>query len=397
MKKLGFVVLFFLSIVLLAGCQEATPTEDTFLVKVKDFAGEVILSEDVVYPENTEFSLLELIDEAVDLDYELSQYGAFIKGVGGHYPKEYGVTFNYWWGLYVNDVMSSTGLDQIAYEEDMVIEFRESTMLSEFDLEMNAYIDTFLANLTDDYLNETVMSQYVLAAIKQLGFYGYDIPDLKAITYPTFDDSSIGNMFKSALVMNAKDETPSESFLTTFLGLQVTNPYDAVTYLNAFDVLYGTELNEKRNTVVSYLLTEQPSFMDADFAGMALMAVSSVKDSEAGTSIVNAMVDYILENMSKDGVVSWGNANASSTSAVILGLLAIGEDPRSEAYTIDGIDLMEALMLYQGDAGFRYLLNDDLDDLAFSTPQSFAALVAYRIVRDQLAYTTHQLNLWLVA
>ena len=136
--------------------------------------------------------------------------------------------------------------------------------------------------------------------------------------------------------------------------------------------------------------------MDADYAAMALTAVSSVRESENGTQIINAMVTYIKDSMSKDGVVSWGNANASSTAAVILGLLAIGEDPRSEAYTVDGVDLMEALMLYQGDAGFKYLQADTNDDLAFSTPQAFAALVAYKIVRDQLAYSTHQLNLWVI-
>jgi hypothetical protein len=396
MKKLGLLVLFFLSIVLLAGCQEAKPTADTFVVEVRDLSGNVLFSEEVIYPENTELGLVELIDEAIDLDYEISQWGAFIKGIHGHYPKEYGVTYNYYWGLYVNDVSSMTGLDQVAYEEDMVISFRESTMLTSLDLEIDAWIESFIATHITSYLNENVMSQYVLAALSQLGFYGYTIPDLKTLSYPVFGGSDIASVFKKSLVMRATDQTITEAMLNDFLALTPNNPYEAVTYLNAFDVLYQTASHEKRNTVVSYLQTEEPSYMDADYAGMALNAVSSVKDSEAGLSIVTAMKAYILDHLSKDGVVSWGNPNASSTAAIILGLLAIGEDPRSEMYTVEGTDLIEALMLYAGETGFKYGLTDTLYDLAFSTPQAFAALVAYKIVRDQLQWSTKQLNLWVI-
>ena len=397
MKKLGLLVLFFLSIVLLAGCQEAEPTADTFLVEVRDFSGTVLLSQEVEYPENTELGLVELIDEVIDLDYELSQWGAFIKGVGGHYPKEYGLTYNYYWGLYVNDEMSLTGLDQITYEEDMVISLREQTMLSTLDLEIDAWIEHFIHTHTNDYINETVMSQYVLAALKQLDAYGYDTPDLSSLTYPTFNGTDVSSVFKNALVMKSTNQTITETMLTDFLALTPANPYEAVTYLNAFDLLFQTTAHDKRNAVIAQLKLEQPTFMDADYAAMAIQAVSSVKDSEDGLLVINAMTTYINDYLSKDGVVSWGNANASSTAAVILGLLSIGIDPRSEAYTVEGVDLIESLMQYQGQSGFKYLLADTNDDLAFSTPQAFAALVAYKIVRDQLHWSTKQLNLWLIS
>jgi hypothetical protein len=188
---------------------------------------------------------------------------------------------------------------------------------------------------------------------------------------------------------------PTGDLETALLSLTPSNPYDAVAYLNASDILFGEALTTKRNEVFNYLMTNDPAFMDADFAGMALSAVFTIQDSISAQSYVSRMIQEIKNNQTNTGVSAWGSSNASSTAASMIGLYAVGEDPRSEAYTVDGVDLVEALWSYKGSVGFKYLINDSQDDLAFSTPQAFAALVMYKIYRDQhMSWTTLEFNLW---
>lgn len=391
MKKIGLWLLFFLSIVLLAGCQE---DQDTFTVEVRDLSGEVVMSEEVVYPKDTTLSLLELIDEAVDLDYTTSQWGAFIQGVAGFYPTEYGITYNYYLGLYVNDEMSSTGLDVITYKEDMVISFRETTMLSEFDLAIDMWILSFIDNLLDTYISQEALSQHVLAALILLNEHGYNVFDMNTLTYPNSAVDSMGNLLKSALAAYAQDEAMN-SLEDALLAMTPTNPYDAVTFLNAYDVLFRMEVSTKQTDVISYLLANDPTFMDADFAGMALSAVSSRRNNLDVSHYITRMIAEITNNQTSTGISAWGNPNASSTASSIIGLYAVGEDPRSQTYTVEDVDLVEALWSYRGTSGFKYLSSDTQDDLAFSTPQAFSALVLYKIYRDQhLGWTSPILNLW---
>lgn len=391
MKKWGLLILIFLSIIVLAGCQDK---EDTFTVRVVDLSGEVVLDEDVVYPKDTTLSLIALIDEEIDLDYTTSQWGAFIQGVGGHYPTEYGITYNYYFGLYINDVMSSTGLDAVSYEKDMIIEFRETTMLSAFDLEIDSWIFSFIQEHVNTYINQEAISQHVLAALIMLNHHGYITMDLKTLNYPALSTDTLGNLFKSSLIAYAKDAS-MDDLEEALLAFTPSNPYDAVTFLNAYDVIVGDKQSIQRDNVVAYLKANDPTFMDADFAGMALSAIYTYQDQISVQSYMSRMIQEIKHQQTSAGVSAWGNSNASSTAAAIMGLYAIGHDPRSEAYTMDGVDLVEALWSYKGSVGFKYLSADAQDDLAFSTPQAFAAFVMYKIYRDMhFGWSSPQLNLW---
>src|SRR5690606_38091787 len=97
---------------------------------------------------------------------------------------------------------------------------------------------------------------------------------------------------------------------------------------------------------------------------------------------VEAMTSYIKENLTEDGVSSWGSANSASTASVIFGLIAHAIDPRSEEYQTVGVDLIEALLTYELNGAFKWTLDQEEADMMFSTPQVFAALVAYKVYRD---------------
>ena len=391
MKKVGFVVLFFLSVVLLAGCQEAKPT---FVVEVRDIQGEIMFSENVMYPLDTELSLFEIIDEAIELDYDMTQWGPYIKGIEGFYPMDFGINYNYYLGLYVNDEESMTGISDVDYEEDMIISFRESSMLSTFDVSIDLWIHSFIETMLDTYISQAAMSQHVVSAMKQLELYGYLDVSWDEFSYPDVLVDTVSNQFKSAIrnkVLN-QDITTIE---TALLAANPTNPYDAVTLMNALYAIYGRNAQAKREEIATYLVANNPEYMDADFAAMALSAVSTIKSSELLTTYIDDMVTYIEEAQIKEGISSWGSANASSTASAILGLLSVGLDPRSEAFTVEEIDLLEALMTFIKDTGFKYLLTDENADLAFSTPQAFAALVSYKIYRDQSTnWSDQSFNLW---
>jgi len=393
MKKMGFVVLFLMGLLLLAGCQDQ---KQTLRIEVRDISGEVMIDEEITYPDTTELSLIEVIDEHVDLDYEMSTFGAFIKGVDGFYPTEFGITYNYWLSIYVNDQMIETGLDQVTYEEDMVISFRESSMLSDVDQEIDQFIYGFLDEKVNTYINQDGMDHYVLAALNQLSIYGYNTIDLTELDYPDYDDQTVANRFKKALVSFSKDlDNELETDFSTFVELTPDGLYETITYLNAFDVFYTNENHDKRNEIIQDFILEIPEYMDADFAGMALSAVSSLQENQAVETYIQQMIDVIKDNMTSTGVIGWGGANAASTAVSIIGLLAVGENPRDEEYSTLESDLVESLMLYVNEFAFNHLIDDENPDLAFTTPQGFAALVMYKIYRDHMTTISDPtLNLW---
>lgn len=161
------------------------------------------------------------------------------------------------------------------------------------------------------------------------------------------------------------------------LRSSVSDPWSAMPYLHILYMANATK--DQIDPVKSLILETDLTFMDADFAGFAMLALAPYKDDEAVKSFLESLKDLVKENLSKDGVISaWSGANASSTAAVIIGLIAIGENPRDEDYQVEGVDLIEALLKYEKDGGFFWLLTDDEPDFMFSTPQAFAALVLYQ-------------------
>ncbi|MEF3694336.1 MAG: transposase, partial [Candidatus Cloacimonadota bacterium] len=94
-------------------------------------------------------------------------------------------------------------------------------------------------------------------------------------------------------------------------------------------------------------------WQEADYAAMALGAISSIQNEVLVQSFQSDMITYIKNAQAEAGITSWGNANASSTAQAIIGLLAVGENPRGENYTINEVDLVEALMTFMGENGFR--------------------------------------------
>lgn len=358
------------------------PELESFYVELINFEGETLIEEIVFYDPTSETSLVQLIDEVVDLDYATYDFGTMINGIDGNYPKEYGLTYNFFYEIRVDDVASQTGIDLISYAPGTKISFVETTYLSELDLKVDAYIYDFIENNISDFISEEFIDYSVLSAVHQLNYKGYiDIDLAQYYTYENLElvtedinTLSISDLFRLGIYQSIEniDLTTYFNHLNTQTA---SNAYELITYLQAY------HLNDQTNQNLATTLMDE-TFVDPDFVGLALLALDKYSDLESFDTYLDSALTYIKSSMTSTGISSWGSANASSTAAIILGLVAQGINPQNEDYQIDGLGLVDMLMLYETNGVFKWTIDSTEVDLMFSTPQAFAALVAYKLARD---------------
>jgi len=377
MKKIWLAVLVSLSFLLLAGCQDQELVNDgsSFTVEVVSIENTTLLSEDIIFLEDDERTIVEIIDEVVDLDYSTSQWGIFINGIGGFYPTEYGVTYNYYYMILVDGEASKVGIDLVELSDDMVITFQETTMLDETDLMIDQLIYTYLDAYAETYITETAMSHYLVAAVMQMVKLGY----IDSLTPPSYQGSvtTIQEAFKTAVFQKAFDLDLADTTLAVD-GLSSADPYAALSHLSALTMLNGDE--EKINYLLDMMVNMEVD--DAEYAGMLISTLAPYQEQVDVAETIDLLLAVIKDNVTVSGITSWGNPSSSSTAMVVIGLIALGENPRNEAYSAEGIDLVEAMLLYEVEGYFKWLTSSESADTAFSSPQVFSALITYKIFRD---------------
>jgi hypothetical protein len=367
---------------------EPTPTaNNTITLLVIDINDEIVYESIITVDQEVALSALELIEAHTEIIYtEFEGLGIFVYGVAGFFPTEYNVSFNYYLSLYIDGTESEVGIDQITPEDGMTITFKESSMLDAIDLEVDRVIYHFLDELFDVYINTGYIHHDVLAAVSKLYTMGYDVPEFLTWITPelptyldTINTTTAGQLFKKIMIETIFGES-IEDTLGLIENLEVNNHYDAITLLHALYV--GKSQSDHIQSLKDSLYASDPAFIDPDYAGMLLLALSPYVNEEGVLDVIEDKIDYIKNQQTKDGIESWGNVNAASTAVVVLGLIAQGINPRDEGFTVLDVDLIEALLSYHTPEGFKWLLTSDDPDLLFSTPQAFAALVAYKLYRD---------------
>lgn len=395
MKKVLSVLLVVFGLLFLAGCQETNPNQILFEAYALD--GTLIVREKITFEPEANQSVFELILEKVDIDYTESEWGAFINGIEGHYPKEYGASFNYSFALYVNDVFALTGISDIALSENLKITFKEefASWLDQTDLMVDTIIYDFIQNKITDYINATTIDYHVISALSLLNGKGYPVPQANEIleSITSFVDlENLSKAFRSAIYQTIYQLDTSET-KTALEGFEITNPWAATSALTALSLVGGNP--DKINTLVG-MVAQTFEYIDSDYVGMAMVALAKHKDNQAVIDIMDIWLDIIYDNQTEEGMSSpFGGVNSASTATVIIGLVAQGYNPRSEAFTVEGVDLIEALVAYYIDGGFKDKPDSETYDLGFSTTQAFAALVVYKIFRDvwgNPAVDLYQLN-----
>lgn len=119
---------------------------------------------------------------------------------------------------------------------------------------------------------------------------------------------------------------------------------------------------------------------DNDTVSYALQALVAANEAKSSPAIQKALA-FFREQQNDDGGFpaikpsEWGtDSNANSTANVIMALLAVGEDPRSDKWTRSGGNPMSALLSLQADDG-RIEFQPGIGEPLLSTVQAIPALM----------------------
>jgi len=242
------------------------------------------------------------------------------------------------------------------------------------DDEINDVIASFIENYADDYVNEEKMDYYVVSALAALEEVTLDDYVSNADVNAYLDNleyNSINDAFIAAVISNAFNIPLNQKVIDFLTEVDEVSPYEYVYGLIALKIA-GVNLELKEELLSNINIIREEDYRDPDYAAIGLLATSNEDIDHA------PLFNLIDPNLSKDGIISWGEANSATTANVIIGLIAMGYNPAGDSYITEDVNLLEALLTYEEEGGFVLHHGDDLD-LQFSTPQAFAALVTYKV------------------
>lgn len=336
----------------------------------------------IAYNDDFEGTLLDLIDADYDVHYYDTEYGAFIYGIAGITTMQ---------GNYIafskNGEASMVGVDAAIFEDGDIFTFE----LTWWDTGLQTVyegIQRFLNNHADDYVNETTANYNVVVGLKLLGVLDEYITqtEMEALVDTTnlttntdyfkaiIRLQAVGSDVSQLMIDLAEDATISDFGGTAYALLALNSDSHSADF-STFEA----------NAISSYNL-RNPEDLGLDAGGITLVALSEYSNDNTVQSHIDNFAFWIHdEQLPSGGVMTrdlgWGSTeNAASISQVIMGLVANDLDPRGVDYTKGTNNLISRLLEFQTDTGsFDWVLTDEVEeDLAFSTPQAFLALVTYQ-------------------
>jgi len=116
-------------------------------------------------------------------------------------------------------------------------------------------------------------------------------------------------------------------------------------------------------------------FGDTDATGWTLLALAPYMDRADVKEAIHKSVDYIHEEfVENDEYPGMFGPNANTTSAVVMGLAAVGEDLYSDKWTKENGSLLEDLLEYQQEDGLFWWQKDNAGAARMATEQALLAL-----------------------
>lgn len=382
MKKLFSMMLALLLLISLTACtEEQAPEVDTFTI-------EVVVSEDHTESydlEVEELALLEVIDLSlkVEVRYTESQYGSYITGIG----EIDAMTGNYV-AISKNGEASMVGIDDMTFEKDDVITFE----ILWYDMTAKAVYDTinaFVENHASDYVNDSLIDYNVLAALEVLELTDeYITSEEVSNYYSSMELVTVADYYKAIIIQGIVDLDTTD-LVDDLVDMFVVGPYGQTAYgvlaVNSQDVGKSTVLFNAMAS--SYFSSNTPVNDGLDTGGINLVALS-VMTTKTDTRVSDFLAWIDEDQLPSGGIKTRdmvygettypGTENAASMAQVILGMIAVDENPAGENYTIDGNNLISRLTEFADETGaFSWMIDGDVD-LVFSTPQAILALVCYQ-------------------
>jgi hypothetical protein len=386
MKKLFSIVTVFIMALILVGCEKTVIQENEITFEFINEYGETSTKK-VNYNEDYEGSFQDLMTEHLNFTFSVGDFGTLLLGIENLKPKT---------GAYVsiskNDVASAVGIDLIEYSNGDKFTF-EVIWWDSLEKAVDDAIQLFLEQQADSFVNENSIDYTVLLGLNLLGLVDQFVTEqevfaiVEGMTLATTAD-----YFKAIMLLNVAGLSV-DSYLEDFKTIASPGFYGQTAYgLIAFDSREtNVDYTEFQMSAIADLLINTPYNQGLDSGGISLVALSNYVDEEGVPSLIAEYSTWINNSLLETGGVktrdmAWGDTtypgteNASSMAQVIIGMIANNIDPTGSLFTKGENNLISRLLEFQTDTGsFDYILTDETpEDLFFSTPQAFLALVVYQ-------------------
>lgn len=337
------------------------------------------------YEDEFDGTLFDLLDSNFSVGYSESEWGKYIYSIDNLSPKN---------GAFIsfsrNGIPSMVGVELSEFEDrdNFIFEIKWYNALEH---SVDDVIHLFLFNHASDYVNSESIDYNVLLALSLLGITEeyVSVIEVEAIV-ESYNLVTTADYFKAIMILNSVGSDSSE--LIAELNLIVAPGIYGQT-------AYGLLAMDSISTVEDYSLfvtlamadleATTPYDLGLDAGGISLVALSNYSGFDTLISDYTTWIS--TSKLDSGGVLTrdviWGettypgNENAASMSQVILGLIANGIDPTGVDYTKGDNNLISRILEFSTKTGsFDYVLDDEIyEDLFFSTPQAFLALVTYQI------------------
>lgn len=375
MKKLFSIFLTLVVFTTLVGCVQ----ENEITVKITKEDSTVVTYE-LSYKKDYDGTLIELIEGEVHLNYSTSEYGTMILEAETLVPKN----GNYI-ALYYNGEMSSVGIDDIEFKDGDEIGFE----IVWWDKTLEA-IEQFLNNHAEHYTSIELLDYNVIKALDILGVLEnyLTLEEVSAVYNENTVYATTKDLFKAIIIKDVVglDYTYELNELNSqaAIGDWGKTAFDLIG-LNA--TTHDLDFSAFETAALTALkTTDSPFTAGLDTGGMTLVALSDYIDDESVLAVVTEFKNWISTDQLETGGIltrdnGWGQSeNAASISSVIIGLISCGIDPAGTDFTKDSNTLVSRLLDFKTSTGsYKWILGEDqAEDLSFSTPQAFLAVVMYQ-------------------
>ena len=151
-------------------------------------------------------------------------------------------------------------------------------------------------------------------------------------------------------------------------GTQLGNT--AILYDDVFGILAliscgvdaDTSLVQQVKAYISSQQQENGGWGDVDATSAAVMALVAAGENPQSASLTDAVAFIKTKQIGSGGFQSWGTANAASTAWTISALVAVGEDPMSDAWKNNGKSPVDFLIsLQRQDGGFNWAVGQNMN------------------------------------
>lgn len=360
-----------------------------YTISVYDIDGEKLANKEIIGLEGD--LLIDALKENFDVVSTQTEWGSLITSIEGSI-----VDPNYYLACYENDEYATVGADELVLENNDKIEYYAECFNTELDI-----VDLVVDQLIYDFMKKSVSAIFEkVDASGKSPFYDYYLtPAILMMKKLGYDQSIFNFNFSNAAaikeVLEQKDwqaETDQNNFMKGGISLialegdtaSFKEALNSQSTYNYWQAIITKALNIENEALSSTISGWTAPTASGDLSMMQLSAYSVYMTKE---QLGTAAIDATYANLTETGVDCWG-VNGASTAQFILGLCALGLNPREYTVTTETgtTDAIEILTTYVTDGGLKYQLDNDSADLGYTTPQGIAALLAYKAMRDhQLA------------